>query len=212
MRRPFALAFGALVALSGCIETAGPGAAPGGTTAQPAQMSLAWEAGHPERAIWSTRLRTRIYKYLDTMGTPADIGAYCPRFADLRRSERVEVWAHLFVALAEQESGFNPAHVLPGKPPTGVDRVGLYALPYRDKPVRGCVYDPAGKSLEAPLNAIDCALLGASGAVKRDGKVAAGGGAEPKAGMARVFLSMRDGKGSKKAEVQAAVRALPLCR
>ncbi|PTV97728.1 transglycosylase-like protein with SLT domain [Rhodobacter aestuarii] len=171
---------------------------------------LAWEVGHPERKIWSTRLRERIYKYLDKMGTPADIADYCPNFAELPRARRVDVWAQIAVTIAGQESDFVPGLVVPAKSPRGKDRAGLFQLTY-GKSNKVCTYDPATASLTNPLESIDCAVSRMQSGVARDGLVAQGARSGEYRGIARTWKSMRIGKDSRKADVQAAVRALPFC-
>lgn len=71
--------------------------------------ALSWEVGHSERKAWSDA----VFKYVDesfvVLDKASDMPLFCPRYEALDRSQRVNVWAELFVAIAKFESAWKPA-------------------------------------------------------------------------------------------------------
>lgn len=172
---------------------------------------LAWEAGHPERKVWSTKLREEFAAHLADLGVPADIESYCPAYPDLADRERVEVWSTLAVAIARRESAYNPATVFMEPPPLNVASVGLFQLSYEDG-FGWCNLDLASESLKDPVTNIDCAVGAMASYVKRDAVVASGSKHSDARGLSRYWSVIRDGSGHFKSEIMAATQGLAFCQ
>lgn len=173
-------------------------------------LPLAWEAGHPERQPWSAQLRNSLRAELARFGTPADIDAYCPRYANLDAQNQVEVLATLVVAIAKRESNYKPETVFAEPPPLGVDSIGLFQMSYEDN-LGWCSMDKSQDSLKEPLNNIRCAVGEMARLVARDGVIASGSSVKSGKGLARYWSVMQDGPRHFKAEIQGKTNALGMC-
>ncbi len=68
--------------------------------------ALAWEdKEHPERKAWSDELRWAIAKNIGTLEKAKDITDFAPNYnKSLPLSQRLDIWASLFTAIAKKES------------------------------------------------------------------------------------------------------------
>jgi hypothetical protein len=213
----YGIVFAALAGLAACdLEAIAP---PQGTVAQPGEAAvtmgasaapLDWEKDHPERAAWSQALRQSFAAELPRIGVPADIGDYCPAYAQLDAAGRVEALSVMAVAIARRESSYKPDTVYHEPPPLGVDSIGLFQLSYEDG-FTWCSLDKASNSLMDPVNNITCAVGKMSRLIESGGVVASGAQVSGGKGLARYWSVIQDGSGHFKSEIQAKVRALPIC-
>ena len=173
--------------------------------------ALAWENGHPERKAWSAHLRQSLMAQVARFGTPADIAAYCPNYANLPDADRIEVLATLAVAIAKRESNYKPDTVFAEPPPLGVDSIGLFQMSYEDN-LSWCSMDKSNDSLKDPLNNISCAVGKMAQLVGRDGVIASGATVKAGKGLSRYWSVIQDGPTHFKAEIQASTGALAICK
>lgn len=136
----------------GAVESPRPVEAP----KSPARIALSWEKNHPERKAWSdfvfSILEGELFSFFDSA---KDSRRICPRYSELQKSQRVQVWGELISAMAYFESGWSPTSrmtetTMGTDPVTGKQVVseGLLQLSYQDVPNYGSV-------LKAPLCKID---------------------------------------------------------
>lgn len=81
-----------------------------------------------------------------------DLARFCQN-ADTRR-----LWAEIIDALTYYESGYDPTQIYHEPPPLGIDSVGLLQLSYEDKQYGFCNLNKATKSLQDPINNLDCGI------------------------------------------------------
>jgi Transglycosylase SLT domain len=212
---PVLAGLGASLALLACNPTAGTPTQPAAQPQNPAPAATAaapldWEKHHPERAAWSEALRADFTARLAQIGVPADITEYCPTFATLGPQDRAEVLSTMAVAIARRESSYDPTQVYHEPPPLGVDSIGLFQLSYEDG-YSWCSLDKAADSLKDPQNNIACAVGEMASLIHKDGVVASGASVSGGKGLAKYWSVIQDGSGHFKSEIQARVRALPIC-
>jgi hypothetical protein len=78
---------------------------------QPMEYPALWDGKHPDALTWTRATVTAIERYGQDMlnAAPSDIQSYCPRFKNLRKEEKLAFWVHMISAIAQKESGFDPA-------------------------------------------------------------------------------------------------------
>jgi hypothetical protein len=168
------------------------------------------------KPTWSGELEKQIAARLaDFDRASADMESrFCPNYGKLSSRGRVTAWAHLAVAIARFESGFNPRTVY--RESNGVDSIGLYQLSYGD---RHCPRSRRIGDLKDPIVNIRCAVAIMADYVGADRAVAAGGyvryGAPPPKGLARYWSVLRvpDSKSKHRlAEIIALAKKAPRCK
>lgn len=179
----------------------------------PPRVPLAWEQDHPEREPWSERLLALMAEQLPAFDKATDIGLYCPRYVGLDDDGRAHALATMAVSIAFFESAYDPHARVYLPPPLAAQAVGLFQLSYRDR-MPWCTMDKTKKSLEDPITNLECAVPKMAQLVELDGVIAQGHDGSSARGLARYWSVIRDDRGRRthhKAEIQAAVRGLPLC-
>jgi Transglycosylase SLT domain len=139
---------------------------------------------------WTYHLVNEINKSKLPDLNPKDVDAYCPKYNELNRNKKRDMWAVLAVAIAKRESNFKPTTVF--KESNGIDSIGLYQLSYGD---RFCPKNKSIGDLQDPLINISCAVKTMEFHVANDGIIASGGyvsyGAPPAKGLARYWSVIR---------------------
>jgi hypothetical protein len=83
-----------------------PAATP--TPAPESVPTLSWEKNHPDRAAWSKALWSEIDTRFDSFNKASDASAFCPKYASLTRSQKINVFAEMIVWTSYYECGWNP--------------------------------------------------------------------------------------------------------
>lgn len=168
-----------------------PGIKPG-QSAQP----LLWEKSKADSVMWSSYARQVIGDEAAESLLPGtdDIEEFCPRYNALEnRDLRINFWAYLISAIAEVESGFDPADRMTEKG-LGVDKVtkkqvvseGLLQLSYQDsKWYPACEFDweadrkldqnDARKTILDPFKNLKCGISILANQVKNHRKISLDG-------------------------------------
>ncbi len=163
---------------------------------------LAWEEDHPERKAWSGILRKEIESNLQVL-EKSDIKEWAPNYENLSESQKIDVWASLFVAIASFEdpqfktdTPYRETKILnkkTGKYYTPFPSIGLFQLSYKEQTAYGWEHvDVKAKSLEDPLVNIRCGVKVLTQLVKQDGVIAVGGDHAPRGG-ARYWSVLQEG-------------------
>lgn len=176
---------------------------------EPTYMPLAWEKNHPERVVWSARLRMQITQNLPAFLKAGDWSLYCSKFTLLSEGEKVDAIATMAVAIALYESSYKPASVYHEPPPLSVDSIGLYQLSYEDK-MKWCDMDRQKGNLIDPLVNIDCAIPEMASLIVRDKVVAAGQKKGTRQGLARYWSVMWPT--GHLSDIRKAVQSLSFCK
>ncbi|PZQ96886.1 MAG: lytic transglycosylase [Cereibacter sphaeroides] len=155
----------------------------------------------PEASLWTTKALAAIDNS-DSLPSviPADIGTWCPGYADAKETDREAFWAGLMSALAKHESTWNPR-----ASGGGGAWIGLLQISPATARQYGCEATTSAALKDGAAN-LSCAVKIASVQVQRDGMVA-GGGAR---GMGRDWAPFRNS--SKRAEMAAWTRAQSYCQ
>lgn len=180
---------------------------------EPASLSFQadWDGRH-EAALWTQYTISAVAEFgqpLLTLGKLSDAKVYCPKYASLGLSQRVQVWVMLISAMARHESGFNPETQFKeafndrnGKP---VISRGLLQLSIESGNGYGCGLKKASE-LHDPLTNIRCAVRILAKWIPKDGVIGT-----KKRGGARYWSVLRESK-STRAKIAAKVKALPGCQ
>ncbi len=122
-----------------------------------------------------------------------DIANWCPNYQALNGDNRIQMWVTMATGIAFYESGFNPNSIYNEPPPLSIASVGLFQLSYSDG-LPGCKLNAAAKSLQDPLNNIDCAIPLMGKLIARDSIVTSGNtlksGANQARGLGRYWSTM----------------------
>lgn len=158
-----------LSVLAACASASGTADLPPDARALPA---MAWDGQNAEDDIWTgatlAALQDEGAPLLSEV--PADIGAWCPRYAEAPAPQRAAFWAGLLSALARFESTWNPRAV-----GGGGQWFGLVQISPATARGYGCEADSGAELRDGAAN-LECAVRILSRTVARDGVVAAGGG------------------------------------
>lgn len=155
----------------------------------------------PEAALWTTGTMEAVVETAPALRdrVPADIGAFCPGFAEATAEERAAFWTALFSGLARYESTWNPELAAGG---------GRYRGLMQISPATARHHGCDGADLYDGAENLACAVRIANAAVARDGVVIGAPG--DWGGVARDWPPMR------RAEVRQYVaeftRAQPWCQ
>ncbi len=172
-------------------------------------------AGAP-RTAWSDHAQARAWTEatraaLDAEGAPllqgayADIGAFCPRYAEAEPAVKRDFWVVIVSEIAALESALEPARVSPGSVAAG-SRRGLLQISSGAAERYACEANGVAL-LEAPVNlACGVKILAATSA--RDG-VVTGWGGDGWRGAARYWEALR--KPEALARIQARANAQAFC-
>ena len=171
---------------------------------------LSWEYDHSERLPWSAELRKQVRANLTGFEKATDLADFCPTWSGLSEDDKVEVLSSLAVGIALYESDFDPHKIYHEPDPLNLDSVGLFQLSYEDG-FTWCVLDRANRSLEDPINNIDCAVPKMAKLIAKDKIVTAGSTTANAMGLARYWSVMRLGNGHHLGDIRAQTRALPVC-
>jgi hypothetical protein len=170
---------------------------------------LAWKNPGWDQVLYDS-LRPRMKE----LSQAKDIEKYCSNFQKLPLEGKIQVYAHLMVAIAKYESGYKPGTVF--EESNGVDSIGLFQLSYGD---RFCPANHHQGDLKSPAVNIRCAVSLFAYFVSKDGILASGGyvkyGAPPAKGAARYWSVLRvPDKKSKHhlAEIKALTAKAPGCQ
>lgn len=128
-----------------------PSPAPSTGTGTYNMVPLSWEtSSHPERTAWSDYLMTLVLNdWSSLLKGSTDMASFCPNYSNLNNTQRANVWAQLFSAVAKYESGYSPTSryqetTMGTDPVTGkpVYSEGLLQLSYQDiQPYSFCKFD-----------------------------------------------------------------------
>ena len=186
----------AALALAGCTtETAdlvGPA-----TTPPP----MRWD-NHPEAPEWTVNTLMAVAQRDDALAdrVPADIGEWCPGYADASVTDRRAFWAGLISAVGKYESSYNE------KAAGGGGRyIGIMQISPRSAANYGCDATSASALKDGSAN-LACAVEMVAHHVERDG-LAVGNGNQ---GIGRDWMPFR--KAQTRAEMQSWVRQQSYCK
>jgi len=72
-------------------------------------VPLAWESSDlPEAKLWSKYAYSVINQYFDELDKAQDVQAFCPKYPELNRDEKIMAWADIMVGISYRESGYDP--------------------------------------------------------------------------------------------------------
>lgn len=72
-------------------------------------LPLIWESTkYPVRTTWSAMTFKLVDKSFSDLDKATDISVFCPKYSNLSRNQRINVWSNLIAALAYYESGWDP--------------------------------------------------------------------------------------------------------
>lgn len=196
LKRPLAIAL--LLLPLGCV-------APEEDRVEQAAFLPAMRWDHrPEAADWTaaTLAALRAEGAVLASTIPADVDAFCPKYAEASMPERRAFWAGLFSALAKHESTWNP------KAKGGGGRwIGLMQIAPRTARAYDCDL-PEGAGLTDGKANLACAVKIAARQVGRDGAIVSDGSGGWR-GVARDWAPMR--VESKRKDVASWTRAQSYC-
>ena len=197
--------FGPLFALSltvglltGCAGLSAPGLS--GFLPTTTWPVMRWDT-RPEAATWTSRALRAVSAHDPQLAAriPADIGAFCPGYADTSRANRRAFWVGLLSATAKHESTFNP------KASGGGGRyIGLMQISPGTARQAGCTAQSSAALKDGAAN-LECAVRILAPHVAEDGLVAGKGNR----GMARDWGPLT--RKSKRADIAAWTSAQPYC-
>jgi len=156
----------------------------------------------PEAPVWTqkTLLAVRSNDAVLAGTVPADIGTWCPAYADGSLADRRAFWSGILSALAKHESTWNP------KASGGGGRwIGLTQIAPGTARAHGCDATSAGALKDGAAN-LSCAVEIAASQVGRDNMVAGNG----RQGLGRDWAPFRSSE--KRADMAAWTRAQTYCR
>jgi hypothetical protein len=196
------------------------------TTDSGARVTLAvpalWEASQHDRAAWSQDAAKVINEKCEAMiEGPKDIANFCPRYSQLNRQQKINVWVYLISAITKFESTFDPTSRMK-EPGLGIDAItrahvyseGLLQLSYQDQ--QGypfckvfdweadrhlAVKDPRKTILSPTLN-LECGIQILNKQIERKDRLAIESGA---------YWSTLKPSGRKFGIIRALVRGMSLC-
>lgn len=182
-------------------------------------VPLLWEGAAKEGMFWSALS----YQIIGAEAAPAllpgtsDVADFCPAYARLRESQKVNFWAFLVSAIAKYESGFNAQtrvrggelDAVTGQPAYGE---GLLRLSYGDaREYVFCAFDWAtdrgmslgdrAKSIFDPLKNLDCGIKILATQVEKVRQLASS---------TSRWASLKPG-GPHVGDIKTLTRALPFC-
>ena len=186
----------AALALAGCTtETAD---LVGRATTPP---PMRWD-NHPEAPDWTVNTLRAVAQRDDALAdrVPADIGEWCPGYADASVTDRRAFWAGLISAVGKYESSYNE------KAAGGGGRyIGIMQISPRSAANYGCDATSASALKDGSAN-LACAVEMVAHHVERDG-LAVGNGNQ---GIGRDWMPFR--KAQTRAEMQSWVRQQSYCK
>ncbi|GGW23751.1 lytic transglycosylase [Gemmobacter lanyuensis] len=186
----------AALALAGCTtETAD---LVGRATTPP---PMRWD-NHPEAPEWTVNTLMAVAQRDDALAdrVPADIGEWCPGYADASVTDRRAFWAGLISAVGKYESSYNE------KAAGGGGRyIGIMQISPRSAANYGCDATSASALKDGSAN-LACAVEMVAHHVERDG-LAVGNGNQ---GIGRDWMPFR--KAQTRAEMQSWVRQQSYCK
>lgn len=123
----------------------------------PRMQPLLWESKIPESRFWSQHLFSEIQENFDILDKASDMDYFCPNYALLQKSEKINVWGQLIASMAYFESGFklSARYVEPMSEVDPVTKLpvvseGLLQLGYSDVLYHGCEFDWSNDSKLSP--------------------------------------------------------------
>ena len=170
-------------------------------------VPLSWESSHPERAAWSTELRSQIKSVLSVFDSASDVASFCPKYNSLTEAQRIDVWATMAVKITLFESSYDPNNKY-YETTMGIYSIGLFQLSYEDN-MKWCKMTPGTYPLTDPILNIKCAVPEMAWLIKKDGVIATGSGSSSR-GLGRYWSTMR--QSGHYGEIVAATRALSYCK
>ncbi len=147
--------------------------------------ALQWETNHPERKAWSAR----VYALVDELKPKLEKASDLARFCGTSAFDRV-LWAQIIDALAYSESRYNPDVIFHEPAPLNQDSVGLLQLSYENTFYKFCNLDRATKTLQDPINNLDCGVRILAHWVDRDGAIST----PDNKGAARYWSTLRESR------------------
>lgn len=190
-----------LLVLTACVAPGLQGLAAVNTLAAPEQPAMGWDH-RPEAAVWTAATLTALERQDHALAdrVPGDIAAFCPAYPEASAQDRRAFWAGLLSAVAEYESGWDPA-----ASGGGGRYLGLLQISPRTAANYGCDGASSAALKDGPAN-LACAVKIIAAQVGRDGLVAGAGNR----GLARDWGPMkRDGK---RTEIAVWTAAQDYCR
>jgi len=187
---------------------------------------LAWDDEHHlERKAWSDELRKAIELNLQVLEN-SDIKEWAPNYDNLSKSQKIDIWASLFAAIASFEdpsyktdAPYSETKILNTKTKTyykPFPSIGLFQLSYKEQPAYGWNVDVKTKYLEDPLANIRCGVTVLAHLVQQDHVIAKGGDNDDPRGGARYWRVLREGHNinniREMVKEQALAERLPLCQ
>jgi hypothetical protein len=155
----------------------------------------------PDAASWTTAALQAVASHDDVLASrvPADIGAWCPGYAEAGLDDRRAFWVGLMSAVAKHESTWNPRAA-----GGGGNWIGLMQISPKTARANGCGAQSSGALKDGAAN-LACAVRVFSRDVARDGVVAGKGNR----GFGRQWGPFR--KSSKRADMAGWTSAQPYC-
>lgn len=160
----------ALAAVAGCIIPAPNWKDTLSAMARADLPVMGWDQ-RPEASVWTLATLTAVAEEDAVLAgqVPGDIAAFCPAHPDAPLQDRRAFWAGLLSAVAEYESGWNPA-----ASGGGGRYVGLMQISPRSAAHHGCAATRAEALQDGAAN-LACAVTIAAAQVGRDGLIAGTG-------------------------------------
>jgi len=144
---------------------------------------------------------------------PEDIGNYCPRYAKLNRTERIDFWVKMISAIAAVESGYRPStsykEKMNDRNGNRVVSRGLLQISLESSRLYGCATNNDG-DLVSPKRNIECGVKILSRWVPRDDVISRSAN-DRWYGAARYWSTLRPPKRSEKT-IRALLKSNPRCR
>lgn len=156
------------VILAGCANVTLPAMA---SLVVPHRPAMGWDA-RPEAAAWTEASLMAVARQDAVLAgvVPADVGQWCPGYAEAALADRRAFWAGLLSAVAEHESSWNPGAV-----GGGGRWIGLMQISPATAQNNGCDATSAAALKDGAAN-LQCAVLIVAAQVARDGEVSGAGG------------------------------------
>jgi hypothetical protein len=127
--------------------------------------------GTPWNPQWDQIIEKALPPEMLSSQVPRDVRRFCPRFYEMRTTDKRTFWAYFFQGLAGAEAGLNPNTSVRRSVPGGAPAMrseGLLQLAYADRKRYGCDFNwQADRSLRAndpsktilqPKNNLECGV------------------------------------------------------
>lgn len=176
-------------------------------------LALSWESSsHTERQAWSQKLRSLVSENYTTLDKATDTTYFCPKYANLTKAQRVNVWANIFASMAYYESGWDPnsASVDVGTSSNkNTWSIGLLQMSVVDQDSYGLSTNYNYSELITPEKNLEVAVAVMSYIVKKKGKIVLTKGVDSGVYWAVIY---KNGTYDKSSSIASMVKKLSYCK